>query len=252
MKKYFLILLLVLSACSTTPKASSIDTAVDSSQVAVEQKSEYAKHPPLQKPFYLDENNYEVYKKAVKPPPNMTSKEQKNDETVVLDLQKKRTQAECERAASEVKITLQSFYAKPYGPLSDDELKELHGFFEQVRNDTAFFVVKLKKEYPRQRPFVYMQGIEPCIQKEATQAYPSGHSTLGHLYALILSDIFPQKRAALLARGQQIAEDRVLGGVHHPSDIASGKELAKVFYKQFKKSENFKKRISEFKKAVNH
>ena len=37
--------------------------------------------------------------------------------------------------------------------------------------------------------------------------------------------MFPERAALLLKLGDQAALNRVIGGVHHPSDIAAGKKL---------------------------
>lgn len=245
MRFFSILLILFLTACSTANKTASESQTVQNSNNQT--KQEYAVHSQPSKPLYLSDNSYDVFKKAIKPVPTMDSETQKKDIAILLDWQKKRTSADCERAESEVKINLNTFFGKPYGPLEENEIKHLNTFFEQVRNDSAYYILQLKIDFPRQRPFVYNSEIQPCIKKEATQSYPSGHSTLAHLYSLILSDIYPQKRKALIARANQLAEDRVLGGVHHTSDIEAGKQLAKTFFKQFKKSKDFNAELKKFK-----
>lgn len=245
MKLFSIFLILLLTACSTANKTAT--EAQTLPNATVETKQEYAVHSKPTKPLYLNETSYAVFKKAIKPAPTMDSETQKKDLSILLDWQKKRTPADCERAESEVKINLNTFFGKPYGPLEENEIKDLNSFFEQVRNDSAYYILQLKIDFPRQRPFVYNTDIQPCVKKEASQAYPSGHSTLAHLYSLILADIYPQKRKELLIRADQIAEDRVLGGVHHTSDIEAGKQLAKAFFKQFKKSKSFKAQLKNFK-----
>ena len=60
-----------------------------------------------------------------------------------------------------------------------------------------------------------------------TNSFPSGHSTIGMMDALILADIAPPEyRARLLARGIAFGDDRVILGVHYPSDVEAGRALA--------------------------
>ena len=77
------------------------------------------------------------------------------------------------------------------------------------------------------------------MPKEVTGAYPSGHAVLSKLYALILTDLQPQLKEELEARAQQIADHRVLSGMHHRSDINAGRKVAELTYAKLKKSKKF-------------
>ena len=55
-----------------------------------------------------------------------------------------------------------------------------------------------------------------------------------------LSDFVPVRRAAFLARADEIAQDRVIGGVHHPTDVAAGKVLADEIHGELLKSPAFR------------
>ncbi len=83
------------------------------------------------------------------------------------------------------------------------------------------------------------------MPKEVTGAYPSGHSTLAKLYALILADLYPAMKNELLTRGDQIALDRVISGMHHPTDIQAGKILGELIYQELKKSKEFQSAYSK-------
>ena len=54
-------------------------------------------------------------------------------------------------------------------------------------------------------------------------SYPSGHSSLGWAWALILSEIDPEHANAILARGRAFGESRVICGVHWQSDVEEGR-----------------------------
>jgi hypothetical protein len=45
------------------------------------------------------------------------------------------------------------------------------------------------------------------------------------MFARLLSRIYPERAKAFMERGDEIANNRILGGVHHPTDIISGKKL---------------------------
>jgi len=204
-------------------------------------------HPAPKEPKLISNSLLPSFKKQLTPPPGQTDQAQKRDESELLSLQKSRTSEDCKRAASEVMVSVNSFFGPPYGPLNSTTAKKLAPFFEQVRNDADYYIQLLKKEYPRQRPLLYMKNITPCVAKEVTGAYPSGHSTIAKLYALILSDLYPNKKEDLLRRADQIALDRVVVGMHHPTDIQTGKKLGEMVYAELKKSKSFSESFSAIK-----
>tara|TARA_Y100000590_G_scaffold382926_1_gene453240 strand:+ start:274 stop:924 length:651 start_codon:yes stop_codon:yes gene_type:complete len=210
-------------------------------------KTDYVHHPKPTKPIFLNTNLYKKFKTQMTPPPSMESKEQKNDEKILFNHQISRSKEVCEISKTEVFVNLSNFYGKPNGPLSKKQVSRLNPFFDKIRNDGDFFIQKIKKNYSRKRPFEYLKNIHPCVPKEVTKAYPSGHATLAHLYALILSDFFPNKKNELLKRGEEIGNHRVIVGVHHPTDITSGRALAFMIYKELKKSKKYQKEINKLK-----
>jgi acid phosphatase (class A) len=59
-------------------------------------------------------------------------------------------------------------------------------------------------------------------------SYPSGHTTVGTSCAILLAEVFPEKRAELFARARQYGESRVIVGAHFPSDVESGRLAAVI------------------------
>ncbi|MFN7685626.1 MAG: phosphatase PAP2 family protein [Oligoflexia bacterium] len=98
-------------------------------------------------------------------------------------------------------------------------------------------------QYP---PFLYVKGLNPCVPKEVTGAYPSGHAVLSKLFSLVLSDFFPGKKDQLEARAKQIGDHRILSGMHHRSDVEVGRSIAILIYEEFKKSKSF---LNDFEKT---
>jgi acid phosphatase (class A) len=196
-------------------------------------------HPAPKEPIFLKASAYAAIKKTLQLPPKAGSAAQQKDEATLREFQKSRTPQQCEAAQSEVMVTLQNFYGQPHGPFSNERIAQLAPFFEQVRNDADFFIQKLKKDFPRPRPFLYLKDLEPCVPREVTGAYPSGHAVLSKLFALILADLQPAARAQLETRAQEIAEHRVLSGMHHPTDIEAGRALADWIYQELQRSKEY-------------
>lgn len=194
---------------------------------------------------YLDHDILSELKTKIPEMPKEKSLEQKKDEAELARLQKNRTPGDCKRAESEVVVTLKNFYGKPYGSLDDAQIAKLTPMIDKIRSEYGFYIGEFKKTYARKRPFQYIKKIKPCITVEETPAYPSGHATLATFYASILSDIYPEQSTAFKVRSEEIAQDRILGGVHHPSDIQAGKILGQLLYEELKKSPRYQAEIKE-------
>jgi acid phosphatase (class A) len=178
------------------------------------------------------------------------SADEQADLAAVLALQSSRTDADCTRAKTEVSITLDSFYGPAYGPLSENEVKVLKSFFEKILNDADYAAAKEKNFWQRPRPYLVDAAIQPCVKLETSYAYPSGHSTISHTFADVLDLIFPSRQSQIDARADQIAEDRVMGGVHYPSDIAAGKLMSARVFQAIQESSDFQQQLKDAEAAV--
>ena len=87
-----------------------------------------------------------------------------------------------------------------------------------------------KNHYRRPRPFmlngqpVCTPGDEPHLR--ASGSYPSGHTAIGWTWALLLSEIAPERSTALLERGRNYGHSRLVCNVHWYSDIKQGETMA--------------------------
>lgn len=214
-------------------------------QSQASQDKEFVHHPVPKDPIYLSPSLYESFKSQMPVPPPLKSASQRSDEKELFSLQSSRSEANCAQAKEEVFVSLKSFYGPPRGPLGETDVNALSDFFGKIRNDGDYFIQKMKKDFPRKRPFAYIKGINPCVAKEVTGAYPSGHATLSKLYASILSDFFPLDREKIEKRAVEIGKHRILSGMHHPTDIESGRKLADLIYDELKKSKKYQMEVKE-------
>jgi acid phosphatase (class A) len=90
--------------------------------------------------------------------------------------------------------------------------------------DTGRQTNAAKNFYKRQRPYHYDPG--PVCQSKAELAdsydYPSGHTTLGWTWALILARLAPDRATPVLARGRAFGESRAVCGAHNWSAVENG------------------------------
>ena len=91
---------------------------------------------------------------------------------------------------------------------------------------------ELKDAIGRSRPFVTHQDLKPCLPREYSESYPSGHATWYVTTSLLLADLLPERRERLLAVGYQGMAARVTCGMHYPSDVEAGQRLGKAAVQQ--------------------
>ena len=104
-------------------------------------------------------------------------------------------------------------------------------FFDNVQKDAETVTDNAKDFYKRPRPYV----TDPSLingKLEKSFSYPSGHSTESMVLALVLSDLFPDKHDAIIAKARSIGWHRVQTARHYPTDIYAGRVLAQAIVKQ--------------------
>lgn len=167
----------------------------------------------------------------------------RKDFETLLAWQAGRTGADCARAQAEMEHSYEVFFGK-ITPFVSPQPEAVTKFFKNVGKDSVAAHRYLKDVYKRPRPFLRDTRLKPCIARINGYAYPSGHATMSRLFALILGDLVPQRRKEFLARADEAALNRVIAGVHHPSDIEAGRLLANELYRNLRYDAGF---ISDMK-----
>ena len=155
---------------------------------------------------------------------------------VLLWLQNTRTAQDVARAKGESTPSLGCFandihlgYGAANGGISLADFPRTVAVLEQAREDAAPVLESLKQTFLRPRPFVSYPAVVPALPRPAEFSYPSSHAALGVLYCQILCQLDPADQAGFAATGNLIGTDRVLGGVHYPSDVEAGQRFGKAF-----------------------
>jgi acid phosphatase (class A) len=183
--------------------------------------------------------------KILPPPPEAGTLAAKTDLDVVLQAQAWRTPEQAEWArfidkdnAFNHASVLGAWFAKEKLPVTAK-------FLADVTEDANAVGALTKALYARPRPSQIDPRVQPIVPVPATAGYPSGHVTRAYTWALVLAEIFPEQRDALLARAQRAAWGRVLGGVHFPSDLIGGQLMAEAIVAELKKSETFRDAVEK-------
>jgi acid phosphatase (class A) len=79
-------------------------------------------------------------------------------------------------------------------------------------------------------------------------SYPSGHSARGWAIALVLAEINPANQDAILKRGIDYGESRVIAGYHYQSDVDAARLAASATVARLHADDAFAKQMVKAKK----
>lgn len=193
----------------------------------------------LAPPYYLATDSIEV-KSALIAPPAQDSSETHNEIDEIVMYQKSSSYAsDCKRANEEAGETLNDFFGPANGPLTVTEVQKWDPLFKNLALDAEYFETKAKEAYKRPRPLSEDARVTPCLVTPKSSSYPSGHATRSKLFADILGELDPARREIFEKRAYEIGTDRVIGGVHHTSDIVAGQQLGDEVYNALMKNDHF-------------
>ena len=117
-------------------------------------------------------------------------------------------------------------------PISEQETPVLYRLLRRTLSDAGLATSTAKDRYQRRRPFlsnyapICTPGLEKALMTDGS--YPSGHTTIGWTWALILTEIAPERLDAIIARGRAFGESRIVCNAHWASDVDAGRYLGMV------------------------
>ena len=181
------------------------------------------------------------------PPPQEGSEEYERDFRILLEEQKGRSEEQCALAGKQ-KWPGYSVFFKNTEILTQEEFERAEELGKKVLKFSERVSVYNKKIYNRERPYNVDQSIKPCIDKpEGSKSYPSTHATEAATGACMLAEIYPDRAGALIEYGKDLGMLRVIAGVHHPSDVEAGWDLAKSICDRLMQESDFKKEIKRLR-----
>lgn len=165
------------------------------------------------------------------PPPTAGSAAMAADQSAAADAGKLRGSARWNQAQQDAVLTFPAAaqaFSCPLGINIDKEhTPHLYQLLRRSLTDAGLSTYGAKQRYQRQRPFM-VNGGPICTEAERATlekdgSYPSGHTTVGWAWALILAEVAPERSNPLLARGLDFGQSRVVCNVHWQSDVQAGR-----------------------------
>jgi acid phosphatase (class A) len=155
------------------------------------------------------------------PPPAPDTPAGKADLDAVLAAQRARSAADAAAAQADAEATVFRFADVLGEGFTAQKLPQTARLFARLTKTIGPTVNPAKEHWHRARPFVTSSAVEPLSRPDG-DTYPSGHGALARLYAIVLADLVPGKRDAIFVRAGRFAWNRVVNGVHYPTDVESG------------------------------
>lgn len=185
---------------------------------------------------YLSEEEMPNSLELLSPPPEIASRAYEID----LEYAKKAVESNDKvrflKAASDADLSF-PIAAKCFGAILEIEIDEqntpkLYTLMRRVMTDAGLSTYAAKNYYNRVRPFV-VNSSKTCTpdQEEILRkvgSFPSGHAAVGCAWSLILIEIFPHNKEAILKRGYDFGESRVVCNAHWHSDVEMGRIMGKA------------------------
>ncbi|MQB07728.1 phosphatase PAP2 family protein [Agrobacterium tumefaciens] len=130
----------------------------------------------------------------------------------------------------------------------------LYRLMQKTLTDAGLSTYGVKNTYNRTRPFVvHNEGTCYPVQESVLRtdgSYPSGHTAAGWAWALVLSEVDPEKTDALLKRGLEFGQSRVICNAHWQSDVDAGRIMGAATVAKLHSNAEFLSDVEAARKEV--
>lgn len=185
-------------------------------------------------------------------PPAKDSGEYKGEIDGILATQQKLTAEDKAVIKAEDHITPTMMVLPVIGAqYSEDKYPAMYNLLRHAASDAWRDADYAQDYWNRQRPWMVDERVELLVNPITRPSYPSGHSSTNHVWAHVLSDLFPEKQDALFARAYEIGMHRVAAGAHYPSDVEAGKRFASFIFDKMSKTPQYKTELATAQAEIN-
>ena len=179
---------------------------------------------------FVDARNIDL-SRLLAPPPSDSSEVTRAELDAMLMIQQRRSPAQAALALADNQIALERF-SEAVGSaksLKDVPLPLTTALTSKVQRDVSPVISAGKEAFNRPRPYALERQLKPVVPLPGGASHPSGHVVWAYVTGLVLADMVPERRLQILARADEFSRNRVIAGVHYPSDVESGRMTATIF-----------------------
>ncbi|MFN4183530.1 MAG: acid phosphatase [Hyphomonas sp.] len=131
--------------------------------------------------------------------------------------------------------------------ISAETTPHLNTILRRALADAGRSTYSAKELYQRTRPFALLAE-ESCVPEAEEMlandgSYPSGHSALGWTWGLILASLAPDRADALVQRGYEFGQSRVVCGLHWQSDVDAGRVMGAATFALLQADPVYRKQV---------
>lgn len=132
----------------------------------------------------------------------------------------------------------------------------LFEILRKIKLDSRYSTQTAKKKYSRERPYGYF-NVSTCTPDEENKknqfvSYPSGHTTIGWTYALVLAQLRPERQNEIFKRGIEFGQSRVVCNMHWQSDVDAGRIMGAAQFSRLQADPQFQADMIKAKTEINH
>jgi acid phosphatase (class A) len=150
--------------------------------------------------------------------------------------------------------TVKAFQCAFGTDISPERTPVLYKLLLRFRLDVRAASYPAKEHFRRPRPYVVHQS-RTCYPQDEDNvrndgSYPSARGAVGWAYALVLADLNPARAGAILQRGRDFGESRVVCDQEWQSDIDAGRALATETVARLRTTEAFRADLENARREV--
>ena len=142
-------------------------------------------------------------------------------------------------------------------PIDRTTSPALVALLDRAIADASVTTGAAKDYFHRPRPFQRLQLQRVCEKSAPPKpeanptrgdGYPSGHSVRGWTVAMILARVAPERTEAVMKRAEIYQESRLVCGMHFPSDVEAGHDVASAVVARLDSSATFQADLARARK----
>lgn len=182
---------------------------------------------------YLTESELPNSLELLLPPPDKDSRAFQRDEEARENAKKINGTERWKQAVVDAQLTFPLVAENFSGVMGFDITKKdtphIYTLMQRVLTDAGMSTYGVKNKFNRTRPFVlHNEGTctpddEAVLRNDGS--YPSGHTAAGWAWALVLTEVNPTKSNAILKKGVDFGDSRVICNAHWQSDVDAGRTM---------------------------